>query len=62
MLLVVPYLLLGRVDDGQVTSLALAVRLALRPIPRVSGDEVTAVVEEMPVVRADDRGWWRLRR
>ncbi|KAA8586310.1 hypothetical protein FQN60_007879 [Etheostoma spectabile] len=50
------YLLLRRVDDGQVSSFALAVRLALGPIPGGPGDEVTAVAEEMPVHGADDRG------
>lgn len=50
------YLLLGREDDGQVTSLALAVRLALRPIPGDSGDVVAAAVEEIPVHGAGDGG------
>ena len=54
------YLLLGCVDDGQVSSLALAVRLALWPVPRGSGDEVTAVIEEMPVWVADYRSLRRL--
>lgn len=45
-----------------MTSLALAVRLALGPVPRVSGDEVAAVVEEMPVGRAGNRGRRRRRR
>lgn len=49
-----PYLLLGREDDGQVASFALAVGLALRPVPGGPRDEVAAVAEEVPVVRADD--------
>ena len=50
------YLLLCCVDDGQVSSFALAEGLALGPIPCGSRDEVAAAVEEMPVHGADDRG------
>lgn len=49
-----PYLLLGREDDGQVASFALAVGLALGPVPGGPRDEVAAVAEEVPVVGADD--------
>lgn len=48
------YLLLGREDDGQVASFALAVGLALGPVPGGPRDEVAAVVEEVPVVGADN--------
>ena len=56
MRLAMPYLLLSRVDDGQVTSLALTVALALTPSLSLPGDEVTAAAEELPAHWAHDRG------
>lgn len=56
MTLVVLYLLLGREDDGQVSPFGPAVIVTARPAHCASGDEVTAVVEDTPVLGTDDGG------